>query len=196
MSFVFCIRVVTYITPSLPYGCISSQVSFLMSLFLNAVRQENRKARFNAGVEHGVDAKRITSSCERCWNYQAYLLSLLTPQLCLSPVGRRDKYCGCAALSRSQECGNDRGVCQDFRCSETCFDGLHHIEEITLTQPYSCRTVGMKCSSSPFPFLLVLFAVTDRTNPPNAPLYLLILKNNSKFLVSSLLSLRQAISYN
>ncbi len=64
MSFVFCIRVVTYITPSLPYGCISSQVSFLMSLFLKAVRQENRKARFKAGAEHGVDAKRITSSCE------------------------------------------------------------------------------------------------------------------------------------
>ena len=66
MSFVFCILVVTYITPSLPYGCISSQVSFLMSLFRNAVRQENRKARFKAGAEHGVDAKRITSSCERC----------------------------------------------------------------------------------------------------------------------------------
>ena len=66
MSFVFCIRVVTYITSSLPYGCISSQVSFLMSLFLNAVRQENRKARFKAGAEQGVDAKRITSSCERC----------------------------------------------------------------------------------------------------------------------------------
>ena len=32
----------------------------------NAVRQENRKARFKAGAEHGVDAKRITSSCERC----------------------------------------------------------------------------------------------------------------------------------
>lgn len=64
MSFVFCIRVVTYITPSLPYGCISSQVSFLMSLFLKAVMQENRKARFKAGAEHGVDAKRITSSCE------------------------------------------------------------------------------------------------------------------------------------
>ena len=57
---------VTYITPSLPYDCISSQVSFLMSLFLNAVRQENRKARFKAGAEQGVDAKRITSSCERC----------------------------------------------------------------------------------------------------------------------------------
>ena len=54
------------ITPSLPYGCIPSQVSFLMSLFRNAVRQENRKARFKAGAEHGVDAKRITSSCERC----------------------------------------------------------------------------------------------------------------------------------
>ena len=62
----FCIRVVTYITPSLPYGCISSQVSFLMSLFLKAVRQENRNARFKAGAEQGVDAKRITSSCERC----------------------------------------------------------------------------------------------------------------------------------
>ena len=36
-----------------------------MSLFLKAVRQENRKARFKAGAEHGVDAKRITSSCER-----------------------------------------------------------------------------------------------------------------------------------
>ena len=40
----------------------------------------------------------------------------------------------------------------NFRCSEACFDGLHHIKEITLTQPYSYRTVGMKCSSSPFPF--------------------------------------------
>ena len=37
-----------------------------MSLFLNAVRLGNRKARFKAGAEHGVDAKRITSSCERC----------------------------------------------------------------------------------------------------------------------------------
>lgn len=35
-----------------------------MSLFLKAVMQENRKARFKAGAEHGVDAKRITSSCE------------------------------------------------------------------------------------------------------------------------------------
>ncbi|WP_288590604.1 hypothetical protein [Prevotella pectinovora] len=48
----------TYITPSLPYGCISSQVSFLMSLYFNAVRQENRKALFKAGAEHGVDVKR------------------------------------------------------------------------------------------------------------------------------------------
>ena len=30
-----------------------------MSLFRNAVRQENRKARFKAGAEHGVDAKRL-----------------------------------------------------------------------------------------------------------------------------------------
>ena len=38
-----------------------------MSLFLNVVRQENRNARFKAGAEQGVDAKRITSSCERCF---------------------------------------------------------------------------------------------------------------------------------
>ena len=42
------------------------KVSYLMSLNLNAVRQENRNARFKAGAEHGVEAKRITSSCERC----------------------------------------------------------------------------------------------------------------------------------
>ena len=37
-----------------------------VALFLNVIRQENRKARFNAGAEHGVEAKRITSSCDRC----------------------------------------------------------------------------------------------------------------------------------
>ena len=37
-----------------------------MSLFLNTVRQENGKAHINAGMERVVDAKRITSSCERC----------------------------------------------------------------------------------------------------------------------------------
>lgn len=57
----FKIHMITYITPSLPYGCIPSQVSFLMSLFINAVRQENRKALFKTGAEHGMGVKRITS---------------------------------------------------------------------------------------------------------------------------------------
>ena len=35
-------------------------------LYLLPSEQEKRNARFSAGVEQGVDAKRITSSCERC----------------------------------------------------------------------------------------------------------------------------------
>ena len=68
MSFVFCIRVVTYITSSLPYGCISSQVSFLMSLFLNAVRQENRKTRFNAGAQHNIVLRKMLLVSRDCLN--------------------------------------------------------------------------------------------------------------------------------
>ena len=65
ISLVFCIRVVTNILP-LVYGCICCQVSCLMSLFLNPVRQAKRKALFNTSSSQGVSASRISSSWLKC----------------------------------------------------------------------------------------------------------------------------------
>ena len=65
ICFVFCIRVVTNILP-LVYGCICCQVSCLISLFRNPVRQPKRNALFKTSSSQGVSASRISSSWLRC----------------------------------------------------------------------------------------------------------------------------------
>jgi hypothetical protein len=69
----------------------------------------------------------------RCRDYQAYLLSLLTPQLCCLQL---DAGTSIAVVQRYLGHKNvEQQRCMPrFPCTEACFGWLHYVEKVTFWQ--------------------------------------------------------------